>query len=177
MKKYIPIVFSLFLSNPTLAQDIAPTFREEGSFSNYVYGELNKRSNKLAGICTKALGSIQLKLNKKGNIKDVLVTGDMPALLRSQLREIVLNSDKLWTPMKVNGKSVKSIPIIMLINIHIADGCGKLHNDVFYLNEKRFDFYKSLTTALSGTTLPTNCILIDPLHYVSDYGDAEINLK
>jgi hypothetical protein len=131
----------------------------------------------LTGICTKALGSIQLRLNKRGHIREVLVTGDMPLLLRSQLREIALNSKKLWAPMKVNGKPVKSIPIIMLINIHIADGCEKLYNDVFYLNEKRLDFYKSLSTALSGAVLPTNCILVDPLLYISDYGYQEIMSK
>ena len=177
MNTDIYIILCLFLPSITLAQSTPPAFKGDNSFSSYVNNELNKRSGKLTGICNKVLGSIQLKLNKRGHIKEVLITGDMPELLRPQLREIALNTDKLWNPMKVNGKPTKSAPVIMLINIHIANGCEKLYNDAFYLNEKRYDFYKSLTTAFSGTALPTNCILVDPLLFVSDYGYAEIKLN
>lgn len=170
MKTYLSIALIILLFKPAQAQHVdAPSFDKNSTFSGYVYGELYKRSKHLIGVCSKVLGSIQITLNRNGNIKNITITGDMPDLLRQQLKEIVLNSDKLWTPMKINGKPTNSIPIVMLINIHIADGCESMYNDVYYLNEKRFDFYKSLNSSLSGTKLPMKCFLIQPLLYVSDY--------
>ena len=178
MKTYTIALLLLFQITTVMAQDITPPrFKNGDFFSNYVYGELDKRMPKLTGICTKALGSVQLTLNSKGHVKEVSTTGDMPDLLRQQLREIVLTSNGLWTPMKTNTKPSTSLPIVMFINIHIADGCESLYNDILYLDKQRFDFYKSLNNAISETSLPVNCFLIDPLYFVRDYGYLDLNPK
>jgi hypothetical protein len=178
MKIYTIALLLVFEVTTVMAQDITPPkFKNEDYFSNYVYDELNKRLSKFSGICTKALGTVQLTLNSKGHIKKVSITGDMPDLLRQQLREIVLSSDGLWTPMKINTKRSTSLPIVMFINIHIADGCESLYHDVLYLDKQRFDFYKSLNNALSETSLPVNCFLINQLYFVRDYGYLDLNPK
>lgn len=178
MRIYTIALLLFFQITTVMAQDITPPkFKNGDFFSDYVYGELDKRLSKLSGICTKALGTVQLTLNSKGHIKKVSITGDMPDLFRQQLREIVLSSDGLWTPMEINTKRSTSLPIVMFINIHIADGCESIYNDILYLDKQRFDFYKSLNNALSETSLPVNCFLINQLYFVRDYGYLDLNPK
>lgn len=178
MRKIILVSILFFLAGEiTIAQEIsAPQFKGNNgqSFSSYVFAQLDKRMDVLSAVCTKSVGTMQLVIDKQGGIQSVTITGDMPELLRNQLTEIAQGSAGLWTPMLEGGKKKNSIPIVMLVAIHISDGCEKLFGDVYYLNRKGFNFLKTLDRERTAA-FPMNCFLLDPLYFVRDYGFQDLN--
>lgn len=178
MRKNVLIAAVFFLAGDIIiAQEIsAPQFYGNNgkSFSSYVFAQLDKRMDVLSAVCTKSAGTIQLIVDKRGGIQSVTITGDMPDLLRNQLKEIVQSSDGLWIPMHEGDKKKDSIPIVMFVAIHISDGCERLFGDVYYLNRKGFNFLK-VQNGEGKPPLAMNCFLLEPLYFVRDYGFQDLN--
>jgi len=69
--------------------------------------------------------SIQGTLDKNGDVKAISITGEMSDTLRQTLKQILSSSRKMWTPMEINGKKVDSDPLILLMSLHLGEGCNK----------------------------------------------------
>jgi hypothetical protein len=175
MKK-LTILMALFsfASEAVLAQQIStPQFRGDNgqSFSGYVFSQLDKAMDTLSAVCSKSVGTIQMIIDKKGSIQSVTITGDVPEILREQLKKIARASEGRWTLL---GKKKNIQPVVMYFAIHISSGCEKLFNDVYYLNRKSYNFLK----VLSGeglSSFPMSCLLLEPLYFVRDYGYQDLN--
>lgn len=176
--KYILLAIPLFvcslegIAQPTLK----PQFKNQngGLFKDYVYAELVKRKDLLSHLCERVTGSIQLLLDKTGKIKSVSITGDMSDTLRQSLKDIALLSDGSWKPMEIEGKKVESLPIILLMSLHLGEGC-KSSREIM-LKAVSSDFSNTLSNSLDNDD-SMHCFVLRPLTFVWDYEPGDINFQ
>lgn len=176
--KYILISIAISLccfeviAQPTLK----PQFKNPGGglFKDHVYVELVKRKDVLSHLCERVTGSIQLLLDKTGRIKSVSVTGNMSDTLRQSLKDIALSSDGLWEPMEIKGKKVESLPIILLMSLHLGEGC-KSSKEIMR-KAVTSDFSNTLSNSLDNDD-SMHCFVLRPLTFVWDYEPDDINFQ
>jgi hypothetical protein len=149
--------------------------KESSSYREYVYAELVKHKDLISTLCERVTGSIQIILDKKGDIKSVFISGEMSDSLRQTLKEITFSSKGLWTPMEINGKKVDSYPIVLLMSLHLGEGCSSSRE--MTLKAIKSDFSKMLIGENSSDDSIIHGFVLPPLTFVWDYIPPDIGLE
>ncbi|HEY9044264.1 MAG TPA: hypothetical protein VIN08_00125, partial [Ohtaekwangia sp.] len=155
MKLYIAISFFLVAYSYSFSQKIEyPKYKgTQSSFQNYVLSELLKADSSFAKTCDTSLGLVQFYINKKGEVKAIEVSSNMPQEIRDKLHEIILASR--WSVMKIDNKAIDSLPIILPIYVSIELGCNEDGMNRVYGLEK--DFREMLSNPKEKELI--NCLL------------------
>ncbi|WP_333819126.1 hypothetical protein [Ohtaekwangia sp.] len=155
---------------------LKPQFKDKEnlSFRDYLYRELVKHKALLTTRCERVTGSIQIMLDKDGNVRSISVTGEMTDTLRQTLKEIAYSSRKLWTPMEIEGRKIDSYPIVLLMSLHLGEGCSSSREMI--LKAIKSDFSKALISE-SGNEDTGLCFLLPPLIVIWDYIPTDIGFE
>ncbi|HEY9044598.1 MAG TPA: hypothetical protein VIN08_01820 [Ohtaekwangia sp.] len=160
-----------------MAQVISrPQFKDKENlfFRDYIYTELVKRKALLSTLCERVTGSIQVIVAKNGDVKSISVTGEMSDTLRQTLKEIAFSSKKMWTPMEINHKKADSYPLVLLMSLHLGEGCNNSRE--IMLKVVRSDFSKIFLGENSNDDV-VPCFILPPINFIWDYVPVDIGFE
>jgi hypothetical protein len=169
--KAIVLIFSILLTTSSLSAQgriSNPTFSGETlfQFRNFFFNAFNSSANRTTTdtMCISSVTFIKFSISEKGEIVDLTFNEYSNSKLNKIFEKILESSNGKWQPARINGRPVKSKPIIFPLLYDIHDNTCKPYA------ESAVDFYKSFLEAFYDVERPNSfissngldCILMKP---------------
>ncbi len=148
MHFYFRVILLILCLSPTVLY--SQTGVKEASFKSgdaalrkFLLTELDKiRRESDLNVCLISVTFAKFSIDSAGNIKNVLFSeaGGTPPIFRNILRKVIVSTNGLWNPKKVNNVFVESKPFILPFIYQMEAGC--------YINKKTVN--NGTDTALLG---------------------------
>ena len=140
-----------------------------GQLENYLLAQFLLREKQVAKLCDTSLGMIEFYVGENGNVHSITMPANFPEEIKGILSSIVRTTN--WIPMKVNGKDVESLPMVLPVLIAIEAGCPDSYIKKGFGMD--IDFRNMLATFRNEQY--RNCILLRPITYVLSKGFQDLN--
>ena len=154
-----------------------PFFKGEGRLCHYVSSQMISDAGVNMAACKRFITAVQFNINEKGHVDraSIKISENARGYLRNKLTEVILSTHGTWDPMKINGKPVKSYPLLLLVYFNIEGNCQRESN--YVSNDKMYETIDNVFQFSndSAEEPPVNTIVLKPARiYVPSMGPDDI---
>lgn len=134
MKKLtLLVVFYTFSLTYCFCQDSIewPKFKWNTTFSNYLHNHLSTDLYLIKNTCSKSVFTVKFTISENGAVSSTVLSKNASKEFQSIVLPLVRGTHFNWVPMKIDGKSVESKPIIVKVTVNMNSGCPENIKDTF----------------------------------------------
>ena len=171
--RFLLILFCfLIFSGNTYAQekDDIPKFRGKETFPNYFKYLLASDMHISSSQCARFKSAVKFKIDKNGHVDSIELPDNLKGYLALKIREVISTTHGQWNPAVINGKTVKSQPMILPVEFDYQGGCRTRE----YTAEKRKADRALAFDLKTSDFYEEGVILFEPISIRENFGSEDL---